>query len=320
MPSVSDEQIRRAKKVCVLAYLQTYEPENLRKSKGNNDEYYLSEHDSLKVSNGKFHWFSRGVGGYSALDFLIKVRGMGFVDAVQHLTGEGTAYKVVSPPAQVEQAERKPFNLPHANANNDRVYAYLRGRGIDGDTIKRCFDIGTLYENNRGDCVFVGFDGDRPRFACERGTADRHMKDVSGSNKEYSFVLPSKNPGSHNLACFESPIDVLSHAGIHKLDGDKWDGYRLSLGGVGTIALTGFLKRNPQIENVRMCLDNDEVGKEATKRIVKELLNDKRFSHIRITVSPPPVGKDYNDTLQAIIQIHRHISHSDRLKEAVDFI
>jgi hypothetical protein len=118
----------------------------------------------------------------------------------------------------------------------------------------------------------------------------------------------------------EAPVDALSHATIYKLDGDKWDGYRLSLGGVGSIALTGFLERNPHIDNIRLCLDRDNAGQDATNRIVRELLGDKRFSHITITVAPPPIGKDYNDTLQAIIQLHKHRSRSDRPKEAVDFL
>jgi len=317
MPPVSDEQIRQAKNVDILAYLRSHEPQALRKSKGSNDEYYLADHDSLKISNGRFNWFSRGVGGYSALDFLIKVRGMNFIDAVLHLTEDGVAYKTE---LRSPQKALKPFTLPSKNVNNDRVYAYLRGRGIDCDTIKQCFDDGILYENTRGNCVFVGYCGDKPMFACERGTKDGYKKDVLGSNKAYSFVLPPSNPDSQNLACFESAVDSISHACIHNIDGNKWDGYRLSLGGVGSIALISFLERNPQIKNVRLSLDSDKAGIEATNRIIRELLSDKRFSHLRITVSPPPVGKDYSDTLQAIIQLNKQKSRSDRSKEAVSSI
>jgi hypothetical protein len=322
MPTVTDEQIRRAKEVGILAYLRTHEPQSLRKSKGGNDEYYLAEHDSLKISNGKFHWFSRGIGGYSALDFLVKVRGMGFIDAVRRLTGDGIDYRAIPLPPLPKQAKpSKPFALPPANINNDRVYAYLRGRGIDRDIIKRCIDGGILYENTMGNCIFVGYDGSKPRFACERGTKDDYKKDISASDKRFSFVLPPKNPNSHNLMTCESPIDCLSHAGIHKLDGDRWDGFRLSLGGVGSVALISFLERNPQIENVRLSLDNDKAGRGATERMIKELLSEKRFSHMKISDAPPPIGnKDYNDTLQAILQLHKHKSRPDRSKEAVYFI
>ena len=319
MPTVSDEQIRLAREVDTLSYLRTYEPQSIRKSKGVRDEYYLAEHDSLKISNGKFHWFSRGIGGYSALDFLVKVRGMDFVSAVQHLTDNGAViYKAERPPPKVEPIPSKPFTLPAKNTNNDRVTAYLRGRGIDRDIIKRCIDNGILYENAKmSNCVFVGYDGEKPRFACERGISDDYKKDVSGSNKRYSFVLPPKTPDSRNLTVCEAPCDVLAHASIHKMDGDRWDGWRLSLGGVGSIGLVSFLEHHPQIERVCLCLDNDKAGKDATDRIIRELLSDKRFSHLKITVTPPPMGKDYADTLQAILQLHKQKSHSDRSKEAV---
>ena len=318
MPPLSNEQIRRAKEVGILAYLQANEPRSLRKSKGLSDEYFLADHNSLKISNGKFHWFSRGVGGSSALDFLMKVRGMRFMDAVRHLTdGTDTAYKAGCPALPAKPS--KPFSLPAKNVNNDRVYAYLRGRGISGGIIQGCFSSGILYESKNGNCVFVGYDGNAPRFACERGTKDRYMKDVAGSNKAYSFVLPPDDPDSSKLACLEAPVDCLSHASIHKLDGERWDGFRLSLGGVGPIALMSFLGRNPQIENVWLCLDSDKVGKEATTRIIRELLGDERYSHLKITLSQPPIGKDYNDTLQAIIQLNKQKTRTDRSKEA-DFL
>ena len=61
----------------MLSYLQTYEPHELKRSGPN--EYCTRTHDSLKISNGKWCWNSRGFGGRTALDYLIKVRGMDFV-------------------------------------------------------------------------------------------------------------------------------------------------------------------------------------------------------------------------------------------------
>ena len=44
------------------------------------------DHDSLKISNGKWMWWSRGFGGATALDYLIKVKGLSFTDAMRILT------------------------------------------------------------------------------------------------------------------------------------------------------------------------------------------------------------------------------------------
>lgn len=140
MPKLSEEQIRQARSVDLLDYLQTHEPNNVRKTRGNTNEYYMVEHDSLKMSNGKWFRHSTQQGGYSALDFLIKVRGIHFVDAVESLTGSYAFpdYKdIQKTPASVSEKQvnpPKPFTLPTPNRNNGRVVAYLRGRGIE----RRC--------------------------------------------------------------------------------------------------------------------------------------------------------------------------------------
>ena len=69
----------------LLSYLQRYEPNNLKRVASN--VYCTKEHDSLKISNGKWYWWSRGFGGVSALDYLIKVKEYSFVEAVELLTG-----------------------------------------------------------------------------------------------------------------------------------------------------------------------------------------------------------------------------------------
>ena len=43
--------------------------------------YCTREHDSLKIFNGKWHWFSRGIGGRNALDYLVKVKETRHADA-----------------------------------------------------------------------------------------------------------------------------------------------------------------------------------------------------------------------------------------------
>ena len=66
MGYVTKEMIDRAKEMDLLTYLQTYEPQELVHFGGST--YCTREHDSLKISNGKWCWFSRGIGGKTALD------------------------------------------------------------------------------------------------------------------------------------------------------------------------------------------------------------------------------------------------------------
>ena len=105
MPGISDEQIQQARDVDLISYLRSYEPQSFRKCGA--DEYCMKEHDSLKIStNGKWNWFSRGFGGYGALDFLIKVRGYEFAEAVNRLTdgGKEQSPRNVHPPPKVVEA------------------------------------------------------------------------------------------------------------------------------------------------------------------------------------------------------------------------
>lgn len=63
---------------------RAYEPEELIRT-GPHD-YKTATHSSLCISdNGLWHWYSRGIGGRGALNYLIQVKGMDFVSAVRHL-------------------------------------------------------------------------------------------------------------------------------------------------------------------------------------------------------------------------------------------
>ena len=145
MPGVSRDQIEQAKQIDILAYLREYEPDNL-KPHGRNG-YALKNHDSFIISNGCWYWFSRGVGCKSAtaLNYLVRVREIDFVDAVRTLAGntglQNTATMPETPPP------KKPFILPPRNRDSRRVIAYLQGRGIDKSLIQDCIRRGVLYES-----------------------------------------------------------------------------------------------------------------------------------------------------------------------------
>ena len=79
MPGVTTEQIEQAKEWDLLSYLKDKEPWELIKKHPTDKEYRTKTHDSLVISNGKWNWTTRGIGGRTALDYLIKVRDMPFV-------------------------------------------------------------------------------------------------------------------------------------------------------------------------------------------------------------------------------------------------
>lgn len=316
MPGVSNEQIAAARSVDLLSYLQSHEPGSIRKS--GPDEYCLADHDSLKISNGKWFGFSRGIGSNNALDFLIQVRGLNFTEAVKTLADDMPAPASSHQAAQpIPEKPKKPLILPEPYRDNFRVMAYLMGRGIDRAVIDRCIKTGTLYESKeRHNCVFVGKDGDTPRFACLRGIFGSFKQDVEGSDKRHSFVFPAQGE-SKVLNVFESPIDTLSFLTIDLQNGQSFGKeHYLSLGGVSPRALTHYLNTHPEINDVRLRLDNDVPGMEAMARIAEELQSNPKTAGIRVTCEASPVGKDWNDLLQCLKVNERAEKLSSRPKEA----
>ena len=309
--------IEQARQMDLLSYLQRYEPSTLKRVAGN--VYCTKEHDSLKISNGKWYWWSRGFGGVSALDYLIKVREYSFVEAVQQLTGEVGHW--IPPPPAPKKDEPKELLLPNRFKNCDRVIQYLFGRGIDYQLIQDCVADGTIFESAEyHNAVFVGKDeSGTPKYAACRSTLGSTFKqDASGSDKRYSFRLLAKEPTA-SVHLFEAAIDLLSYATYLKCEGKDYRKENLlSLSGVYQpkkemkdskipIALTTFLSANPQIKTIVLHLDNDKVGRLCTATL-KELLQ----KDYKIVDDPPPVGKDFNDFLLSYLKIARPMPKRER--------
>ena len=316
---IDPDVLERARQIDLLSYLRAYEPSNLVKVKGTTNVYCTAEHDSLKISNGKWYWWSRGFGGYSALDYLMKVREYGFVEAVEILTGQALADWKPPPPAP-KKDEPKVLLLPPKNKDCDRVTEYLFGRGIDYSLIQECVADGTIYESaDYHNAVFVGKDKDgTPRYAACRGTMGSFRLDASGSDKRYSFRLLAREPTA-TVHLFEAAIDLLSYATYLKCEGKDYKSENLlSLSGVYQpkkeikdskipIALTTFLKDNPHIKTIVLHLDNDKVGRLCTAALTELLQSD-----YEIVDAPPPVGKDVNDFLMSYLGIARAKPHRER--------
>lgn len=298
---IKPELVKRAKEMDLLTYLQRYEPENLMHFGGNT--YCTKEHDSLKISNGKWFWFSRRIGGRSALDYLIKVKEMSFTEAVQLLSGQAAEL----PPVSVYQPKKerpKELQLPRACRDHRRVLSYLMNRGIDREVLEFCVSTGRIYESYPyHSAVFVGHDAQgKARYAAIRGVDSGFKGEATGSDKRFSFSLPAEK-GSLTVHLFEAAIDLLSFATMAKLAGRDWRStHLLSLAGVYRpgnpekhtvpLALSHFLAEHPEVENIILRLDNDQPG-----RLAAAGLQEALAGQYQVHIAPPPKGKDYNDCL-----------------------
>ena len=300
---VTPEQIEKAKQMDLLTYLKSYEPGNLKKI--SHDTWCTKEHDSLKISNGKWHWFSRHIGGKTALDYLIKVKGISFVKAVEIITG----YAAVLPPVYTgieKPIEPKKLELPLYNEDICEVRRYLKGRGISNTVIDFCHENKMLYEDAKyHNCVFLGYDGITPKYGAVRSTVSDFKRDLTGSDKRFSFFIPAESD-TVTVHLFESAIDLLSYASLEIKVKRNWRrDDLLSLAGVYKtdkkqdipLALRTYLERHTGTKAVYLHLDNDEVGRMATKQITEAL-----SSQYTVIDQPPQSGKDFNDYLKNEIQ------------------
>ena len=314
MAYFTPEQISRAKEIDLLTYLQNYNPDELVYESRNT--YHTRTHDSLKINNGMWYWFSRNIGGKNALEYLIQVEEYKFTDAVSHLLNQkGLEKRYIPKQILTEKEKIDRLDLPKKASNNYKIMSYLQSRGISKNIIDECINKGYIYqEYPKNNVVFVGFDEENnPRYAGVRGTnSSRYMHDAYGSDKAYSFKLKSvvKNNSVH---LFESAIDLLSYATFKELKNEKWDEENLlSLAGIYSPGkdilnskvpktVSTFLKNNSNVDTIYIHFDNDTAGRIATQALINS------FSDIyKIINDPPKSGKDFNDYLCDFLQINRH--------------
>lgn len=310
MPYIPPEIVKKAEEMDLLTYLQNYEPNELVRI--GNGTYTTKTHDSMRISNGLWNWFSKGIGGKNAVSYLMKVKNYSFLEAIQTIIGN---VKVKQPViCKEENQENIMLILPKKSINCERAKRYLIRRGIAPEIIKECIENNLIYESEPNhNVVFIGLDDNRsPKYAFYRGTNDtRFMGESKGSDKAYTFRLKAKTE-SNRVHLFESAIDLLSYATLLKMENMDWHKENMiSLAGVNNpsktsennkipIAIKEFLEKNPNINEIYLHLDNDEVGRNASIAL-KETLSKK----YKVLDRPAPLGKDCNDYLKYRLGIKR---------------
>ena len=116
-----------------------------------------AEMDSLRIKERRT-WFrySQNTGG-DAITFLQQFCGKSFPEAVEYLlTLHGKARDAPIPQPKPISPKQE-FSLPPRNADDRRVFAYLRKRGIAPQVIRQFLNSGLVYEDaEHHNCVFVG--------------------------------------------------------------------------------------------------------------------------------------------------------------------
>ena len=158
MAHLEEDIIERAKNTDMIALLESEEGFSFKSTYGER-EFKCIEHNSLVVNGNRRRWYwnSRQVGGNNAIDYLVKIRGMNFRDAVLHLVGdrEQTAYMPIRKAVTENVSVSKPVrfvlpeqaHFPDGRRNYSNIIAYLnKGRGIDMNIINTLIASGQIYQ------------------------------------------------------------------------------------------------------------------------------------------------------------------------------
>ena len=291
----SQEQLDKAKNADLIAFLSAYMGLEFKRA---GKYYQCKPHSSLVVYADRkgFVWNSQNISGGDTIDFLRKVEGKSFPDAIETIIGESAA--VAYTPAPKYKSEAGQLELPEkAEGKYNRVYAYLsQTRGISPDVISDFMKSKQLYQDTRGNCVFVGFDEQgAAKFGSVRGTLTerKYRGDCKNSDKRYAFHQMGTD--STRLYIFEAPIDLMSHCTMTDQAYGKgaYKGQtRLALCGSSDVALEAFLERHSEVRVLHFRLDNDEAGRAAVKKYTAKY--QARGYEVHSVFSK---GKDVNEDL-----------------------
>ena len=277
-----EQLIQKARQADLVEYLRSKGVNLKRKGVGS---YCLAEHDSLVITGFKWNWFSKGMSG-NALDYLVKVEGMAFKDAVEALTGKTLQSSGTS------------------SGKHKQILAYLcKTRGLDYKRITQLIQRGYLDTDERNNCVFNIYEyGSR----LNGGKGKLIGAELHGSNPRRSFKGFSgglhgvgyhlnwkcKSASVDRLYAFESAIDLLSFLTLveaGEIKADIENSVLLSLGGVKPEVLYTCLTAYTVREQVFLCVDNDLAG--------ENFLNRFRGIEGYTELRPKSIYKDWNDQL-----------------------
>lgn len=293
MPSffkITDEDIEQASQVDMAELLESLG--ETVKGEGKYSYWLDGDQKVTLIGNRWFHQYER-VGG-NPINFVRRYLNKTFPEAVCFLlNGRVAEITYTNKPAEHKKVD---FSLPQKDGSNYDMYRYLcKNRKLDRDVVEDFEHAGLIYQSSNGkfkNVVFVGIDKDEvPRHAHMRGTAGSFKGNASGSQDEYSFHW---NGTSNEIFLFEAPIDMMSYICLY---GDKqWQEHTYAAAcGVSDKVLMQCLKDHPNLNKVHLCLDNDEAGLSAIKRIA-ETLNSMGIQNDSII----PFDKDWNEDLIAI--------------------
>lgn len=251
----------------------------------------------IDIDKNRWHWWGMEKGG-GPIQFVMEMENKTWIEAIKTLLNIELSDEVKISLTKAP-AEKGNLQLPEKDNTMKHLFAYLtKTRGISSKIIQEYVDAGLLYQSKLKNCVFLGKDEKKEvAYAFLRGTNSerRFLMEAEGSRKEVGFTKEGTIPRAF---VFESAIDLLSYQTLLEKNGcqEELKAHFISLGGVEKLVLDHYLKYHKDIKKITLCLDNDEEGRKACKRLAMD------FGQNYLVSRHKPKAKDFNMELTEMLE------------------
>ncbi|MGF1996070.1 DUF3991 domain-containing protein [Enterococcus casseliflavus] len=286
------EQIAFAKTVSILDIALKNGIDLIQDSK---KQYRLADNHSLVITADKNLFIeNNGNFGGGPIDFVQKVVGIeDFKSAVHHITD--SEYEI----SDVAPSEQRKFTY---NKENERDFVRAKkylidDRCIDEEIVSVLHNKGLLQQDKRNNVLLLWNDHGKIAGCSEKGTIpDSTWKKIqTGSDSKIGFNVRNGEP--KKLKFFEAGVDLMSYMSLNK--SNLKDTWFVSMEGLKPETVYHYLEEAQQvspsgIEEIALCVDNDEAGKAFFDKFQKFTFNQKEKAPLEFQAEFPqaPVGQE----------------------------
>jgi hypothetical protein len=265
----------------------------------------------ISVRGEKFYDHVAGCGGGGAIDLVMHVRSISLAEAVDYLDGRVWPSPPATRdlPAVRDLGQTTPFVPPRpAPEHWPGVRAYLvEERALPAVLIDVLHAQGSLYADGRRNAVFLRRDlQGAATGAALRGTrpGSRFKGLALGTDRAAGwFHFAAGDRGAPQMVLTESPIDTLSYYALtHGSCPPAGQGYRelyAATDGAGALPHPLIAWTLAHGGLVRVAFDRDDTGERLWQQLWERYVTAAGGDPTRFWREPPPLGKDWNDVLQA---------------------
>ncbi|MEN2024704.1 DUF3991 domain-containing protein [Staphylococcus epidermidis] len=273
------------------------------------------EHDSLmiKPNDNAFFWNSRrGEKNWSGSpiqfiqnpDLAGELYREDFKDAVELLNSDDFG---ISDNIKIEKTTPD-FKYDENNyvkrIDGFKSYNYLvEERKINTQLVDDLQDQNLIKQDHHNNVAFLWKDAEDNVVGQDlRGTSEKPFKKIETNHGNFGFNFTPSKTEPDNLLIFEAPIDAMSYASLHPEEKNAY----ASMSGLKEKSVYHqvhhFVKKyEKEPDNIYLCVDNDEPGKEFISRMTQDVkFQFKSQKDVVFQPNLPNKGKDWNDYLKIV--------------------